>query len=178
MIGMNPIVPMSALRTSSYASSPYLALPPCVYLQLESVKYTRKNENVKPFEAGGEQSLEFYCNRSNCSLFCLASHTKKRPHNLVLGRMFDFHMYDALELGVTDYKGIKQFGSAATSAQVRNCWTSPISPLLHITQPPYRRQSNPSPSLRKGRAIKCSPLHRLGAWGQNASEGYLHMPMA
>lgn len=45
---------------------------------------------MRPFEAGGEASLEFYCSRSHCSLFCLGSHSKKRPHNLVLGRMHDF----------------------------------------------------------------------------------------
>lgn len=75
---------------------------------------------MRPFEAGGESSLEFYCNRSNCSLFVLGSHSKKRPHNVVLGRMFDFHLYDAIELGVTNYQGIKAFGSAATAAQVGN----------------------------------------------------------
>jgi Brix domain len=89
-------------------------------LQLESVKYTRKNENVRPFEAGGEASLEFYCNRSNCSLFTLASHSKKRPHNLVIGRLFDFHLYDAIELGIMNYNGIKDFGAAATAAQMGN----------------------------------------------------------
>jgi ribosome production factor 2 len=87
---------------------------------MDSVKFTRKNESAKPFESGGEASMEFYCNKSNCSLFVLGSHTKKRQHNLVFGRMFDFHLYDCLELGVTSFKSIKDFGSAATSAQIGN----------------------------------------------------------
>ncbi|KXZ44234.1 hypothetical protein GPECTOR_70g464 [Gonium pectorale] len=88
--------------------------------RLEGQKFTRKNENVRPFETGGETSLEFYCNRSNCPLFVLGSHSKKRPHNLVLGRMFDFRLYDALELGVDDFKAIKDFGAAGTAAQMGN----------------------------------------------------------
>lgn len=88
--------------------------------QLEACKFTRKNENVRPFEPGGEASLEFYCNKNNCPLFLLGSHSKKRPHNLVLGRMYDFHLYDALELGVEDFKGIKDFGAAGTAAQMGN----------------------------------------------------------
>ncbi len=47
-------------------------------MQTESVKFTRKNENVKPFEPGGEPSLEFYCQKSGCGLFALGTHTKKR----------------------------------------------------------------------------------------------------
>ena len=84
----------------------------------ESVKFTRKNENVKPFEPGGEQSLEFYCSKSLCGLFALGSHTKKRPHNLVMGRIFDGHLYDAIELGVTHYSSIKSFANASTGAQL------------------------------------------------------------
>lgn len=84
----------------------------------ESIKFTRKNENVRPFEPGGEQSLEFYCSKSQCGLFALGSHTKKRPHNLVLGRMFDGHLYDAVELGVTHYASIKSFANASTGSQL------------------------------------------------------------
>ncbi len=74
---------------------------------------------MQPFEAGGEAKLEAYANKSNCSLFVLGSHTKKRPHNLVLGRMYDFHLYDALELGVQRHKAIREFKGAA-AAQVGN----------------------------------------------------------
>lgn len=84
----------------------------------ESVKFTRRNENVRPFEPGGETSLEFYCTKSQCGLFALGSHSKKRPHNLVLGRMFDNHLYDAVELGIKKYASIKSFASAATGAQL------------------------------------------------------------
>ncbi|GBG00525.1 ribosome production factor [Raphidocelis subcapitata] len=85
----------------------------------EAVKFTRKNDGVKPFEPGGESALEFFSRKSNCSLFALGSHTKKRPHNLTLGRLFDFRLYDAIELGVERHRAIKEFGGAA-SAQAGN----------------------------------------------------------
>ncbi len=93
---------------------------PCALpvLQLESVKFTRKNEECRPFEVGGEQRLEFYAQKAQCGLFALGSHTKKRPHNLVLGRFFDGHLLDALELGVDRYTGTTAFGSAGTGANL------------------------------------------------------------
>lgn len=108
----------SAAPLSSCSAATRLARPRPP--QLEASKFTRKNENVRPFEPGGEASLEFYCNKNNCPLFVLGSHSKKRPHNLVLGRMYDFHLYDALELGVEDFKGIRDFGAAGTAAQMGN----------------------------------------------------------
>ncbi|GLC50860.1 hypothetical protein PLESTB_000439900 [Pleodorina starrii] len=53
-------------------------------------------------------------------MFVLGSHSKKRPHNIVIGRMFDFQLYDALELGVEEYKAIRDFGAAGTGAQLGN----------------------------------------------------------
>jgi len=44
-----------------------------------------------------------------------ASHSKKRPHNLVIGRMFDFHLYDMVELGVERMKSIKDLKGAAST---------------------------------------------------------------
>lgn len=83
---------------------------------MEAVKYSRHNEDCRPFEVGGESRLEFYAQRSDCGIYVLGSHTKKRPHNLVLGRFYDGHMYDALELGVEDFKSIQSFGAAGTGA--------------------------------------------------------------
>jgi len=40
------------------------------HLKKESaIKYSRKNDNIKPFEAGGETSLEFFAQKTDCSLF-------------------------------------------------------------------------------------------------------------
>lgn len=85
----------------------------------EAVKYTRKNEEARPFEPGGEAQLERWAQKSDCSLFLLGNHTKKRPHNLVMGRLFDGHLYDMVEFGVQRYRSIQKFGAAAAT-QVGN----------------------------------------------------------
>lgn len=69
---------------------------------------SRKNE-ILPFE--DITSLEFLCNKADCSLFALGSHTKKRPNNLILGRLFDTHILDMFELGIEDFHKIGSFGS-------------------------------------------------------------------
>ena len=35
----------------------------------DSVKYSRRNDNIRPFESGGETSLEYFSLKTDCSLF-------------------------------------------------------------------------------------------------------------
>ena len=58
----------------------------------------RKNENMHPFEDAS--SLEFLATKNDCSIFAVANHSKKRPHNLTVGRTFDGHVLDMVELGI------------------------------------------------------------------------------
>ncbi len=58
-------------------------------MQIDAVKYTRKNAEVRPFEVGGEGALEHFSRKTDATTFALGSSSKKRPHNLVLGRFFD-----------------------------------------------------------------------------------------
>ncbi|KAE8022353.1 hypothetical protein FH972_008157 [Carpinus fangiana] len=74
-----------------------------------AVKFSRKNENIKPFESGGETSLEFFLNRTDCSIFVFGSQLKKRPDNLVIGRAYDHHIYDLVEVGVENFKPMESF---------------------------------------------------------------------
>ncbi|XP_052208578.1 ribosome production factor 2 homolog [Diospyros lotus] len=74
-----------------------------------SVKYSRKNDNIRPFESGGETSLEFFSLKTDCSLFVFGSHSKKRPNNLVIGRTYDHHIFDLVEVGVESFKSMKSF---------------------------------------------------------------------
>lgn len=66
----------------------------------------RKNE-ILPFEDAN--SLEFLSLKNDCSLFLLGSHTKKRPHNLVMGRMYDGHLLDMFEFGIDRLQNMLSF---------------------------------------------------------------------
>ncbi|XP_031270921.1 ribosome production factor 2 homolog [Pistacia vera] len=74
-----------------------------------AVRYTRKNENIRPFESGGETSLEFFSLKTDCSIFVYGSTSKKRPDNLVIGRTYDHHIYDLVEVGVENFKPMNSF---------------------------------------------------------------------
>jgi len=70
------------------------------------VFFGKKNE-LQPFEETVQ--LERFAEKQDASLFMFASHNKKRPHNLVIGRTFDSHVLDMIELGVNAYKGLQDF---------------------------------------------------------------------
>uniref|UniRef100_A0A8C3XMX3 Ribosome production factor 2 homolog n=1 Tax=Chelydra serpentina TaxID=8475 RepID=A0A8C3XMX3_CHESE len=66
--------------------------------------FFRKNI-TRPFE--DQTSLEFFSKKSDCSLFLFGSHNKKRPNNLIIGRMFDYHVLDMIELGIEKFVSLK-----------------------------------------------------------------------
>lgn len=69
-----------------------------------AVLYKKKNI-TRPFE--DSTSLEFFSKKTDCSLFLFGSHNKKRPNNLIFGRLFDFHVLDMIELGIEKYVSLK-----------------------------------------------------------------------
>ncbi|XP_061602533.1 ribosome production factor 2 homolog [Cololabis saira] len=70
-----------------------------------AVLYKKKNI-TRPFE--DSTSLEFFSKKSDSSLFLFGSHNKKRPNNLVFGRLFDFHVLDMIELGVEKFVALSE----------------------------------------------------------------------
>ena len=50
----------------------------------------QRNNDIRPFE--NTTSLEFLTKSSDCSLFALGSHSKKKPHCLTLG-IFSIFIY-------------------------------------------------------------------------------------
>ncbi|XP_068087406.1 ribosome production factor 2 homolog isoform X2 [Hyperolius riggenbachi] len=71
-----------------------------------SVLYKKKNM-TRPFE--DQTSLEFFSKKTDCSLFVFGSHNKKRPNNLIFGRLYDYHVLDMVELGMEKYVSLKEF---------------------------------------------------------------------
>ncbi|XP_069743725.1 ribosome production factor 2 homolog isoform X2 [Narcine bancroftii] len=77
-----------------------------------AVLYKKKNI-TRPFE--DQTSLEFFSKKSDCSLFMFGSHNKKRPHNLIIGRMFDYHVLDMMELGIERFRGLSDFKNSKSA---------------------------------------------------------------
>ena len=71
--------------------------------------FNKKNE-VLPFEE--PNSMEFLCEKNDCSTFLLGTHSKKRPDNLVLGRMYEGHLLDMYEFGITEFQNIQSFSGS------------------------------------------------------------------
>ncbi|CAH8634899.1 unnamed protein product [Schistosoma margrebowiei] len=63
----------------------------------------RKNR-VLPFE--DLSFIEKMCNKFDCSMFVVGMHSKKRPHNIIFGRLHDGELLDMFELGIKMYKPI------------------------------------------------------------------------
>lgn len=84
----------------------------------ESVMYKKKNI-LRPFE--DETPLEFFSQKSDASLFVFGSHSKKRPNNIVIGRMFDHHVLDMVELGVDNFTSMFDIEGMKCSAGIKPC---------------------------------------------------------
>jgi ribosome production factor 2 len=67
--------------------------------QPHSVKLNKKNENIHPFE--DPSSLEFLAGKNECGVVVFGTHSKKRPNNVTLLRIFDNHVLDMVELLLT-----------------------------------------------------------------------------
>ncbi|XP_017784187.1 PREDICTED: ribosome production factor 2 homolog [Nicrophorus vespilloides] len=72
----------------------------------EAVKLSQKNditifENVAP--------VEQFCKKYQTPIFMFGSHNKKRPDNLVVGRMFNYSLLDMIELAVDYIEPMSEF---------------------------------------------------------------------
>ena len=78
--------PKQLLALKGPASSAILneVLTDLIMLKKPDAKALTRKNDIRPFEDAS--SLEFLCDKNECSAFLYASHSKKRPHNLVLVR--------------------------------------------------------------------------------------------
>lgn len=49
------------------------------------------------------------------------STSKKRPNNLVLGRLFEHELLDMVELGIKEYKSLNDFKNEKIGTSVKPC---------------------------------------------------------
>jgi ribosome production factor 2 len=61
---------LHATKTSAVLNS---VLSDIYHLKRDNaVKYTKKNDNIRPFESGGETSLELFSLKTDCSLIVVS----------------------------------------------------------------------------------------------------------
>jgi len=84
-----------------------------------AVAYNKKNNNIRPFEDAN--SLEFFGQKLDASLFVFGNHNKKRPNNLIFGRLYDHHLLDMMELGLDSFTAIKDFKNSKIAVGTKPC---------------------------------------------------------
>ncbi|XP_068697971.1 ribosome production factor 2 homolog [Montipora foliosa] len=90
----------------------------CLLKKPNAVMFQRKNV-LRPFE--DQTSLEFFSVKNDASLFHFGSHSKKRPHNLVIGRFYDGHVLDMIELGVEKFRPMKDIKTTKCAMGTKPC---------------------------------------------------------
>lgn len=65
--------------------------------------------------------VEKFCKKHECSLFMMGAHTKKRPDNLIIGRMFNYSLLDMVELGIEAYQGLEHFPGPKFTLGTKPC---------------------------------------------------------
>ena len=76
-----------------------------------SINFNKKNP-IHPFDVDpsrGLQSLEFFSNKNDASLFVVGMHSKKRPNDLVWVRCFDGQVLDMIEMGLEKAVPMSEF---------------------------------------------------------------------
>ncbi|KAL7421023.1 rRNA-binding ribosome biosynthesis protein rpf2 [Cryptotrichosporon argae] len=81
-----------------------------------AINFSKKNA-VHPFEDAS--SLEFFGTKNDAALLLTGLHSKKRPHDLVLTRLFDGRVLDQVEVGVDDVKPMAEFETPKASVGTR-----------------------------------------------------------
>merc|ERR1711881_810975 len=79
----------------------------------------KKRNMTRPFE--DITSLEFLSKMNDASLFMFGCHSKKRPHNIIIGRMFDHQLLDMIELGVMKYQSLQSIKSGKVAMGTKPC---------------------------------------------------------
>eukprot|EP00127_Corallochytrium_limacisporum_P002285 Clim_evm73s109 gene=Clim_evmTU73s109 len=77
-----------------------------LYKKPHGILYSKKHE-IRPFE--DETQLLKYMERADAPAFIMFNHQKKRPENVIMGRSFNWQLYDMLEFGVENIKTLADF---------------------------------------------------------------------
>jgi len=86
--------------------------------RMHSTYFGEKHEFI-PFE--NITPIEQLAQKYDVSLFSFCSHNKKRPNNIVLGRLFDYHLLDMIELGVEQFKSLAEIKTSKVMTGTKPC---------------------------------------------------------
>jgi len=100
------------------------------------VSYNQKND-VRPFEDASK--LEFYGKKLDASLFVFGSTNKKRPDNLVFGRLYDYNLLDMVEVGLDAFTSINEFKTAKVTLGSKPCLLFEGEPFADTTNTEMQR---------------------------------------
>lgn len=67
-------------------------------MKKEHTTYYSRRHDTHPFES--TETLEKYCRNTDSSLFLFGSNSKKRPNNIVVGRLYEYTILDMVEFGI------------------------------------------------------------------------------
>ncbi|XP_014237274.1 ribosome production factor 2 homolog [Trichogramma pretiosum] len=76
-------------------------------LKKPDAKILRNRNHITPFEDA--TPLEGFGKKFNANHFMMISNNKKRPNNLVIGRLFEHTLMDMVEFGVENYMSLNSF---------------------------------------------------------------------
>ncbi|GAB0094984.1 Ribosome production factor 2 homolog [Sergentomyia squamirostris] len=88
-------------------------------LKKPQAKCLSRHNDITPFE--DEIPLLQLVGTNECSLFMFGSTSKKRPNNLILGRLHEKELLDMVELGLVKYRGLQEFRNEKLSTHVKPC---------------------------------------------------------
>ncbi|KAE8745911.1 Ribosome production factor 2 [Frankliniella occidentalis] len=84
----------------------------------DAVMLSQKND-ILPFEDAS--FLEQSGKKRDANLFIFGSHTKKRPNNLIIGRLYDYQLLDMVELGVENFTSMIEFKNEKVGLGLKPC---------------------------------------------------------
>ena len=89
-------------------------------------KQLLKHNNIQPFN--DSSSLEFLGKKNDSSLIVFGQHTKKKPHTVILSRLFDYTIFDMIELQIdtSHYISINEFSQLKKRVATVRIGSSPL----------------------------------------------------
>lgn len=79
----------------------------------------QQNNDINIFEDA--TPVEQFCRKYQTSLFLMGSHSKKRPNNVVMGRIFNYSLLDMFELGIESIQCMSDFPGPKITLGIKPC---------------------------------------------------------